>query len=63
MAEEQTEKQQKLEKKPNKNDCVDFICLFGFYGISTFVDYLMPKSIFIKNSYISNDSIKHKYTV
>ena len=27
----------------------DFVCLFVFYGISTFVGYLMPNSFFFTN--------------
>ena len=34
-----------------------FDCLFVFYGISTFVGYLMPNVFFIQiNSYITNNS-------
>ena len=36
---------------------------FGFYGISNFVGYLMPNPFLYKSSSISNNSVKHKYTV
>ena len=35
--------------------------LFGFYGISTFVGYLMPNSFIQIISYISNNTVKHEY--
>ena len=38
--------------------------LFGFYGISPFIVYLMPDPFFIQiNSSISNNSVEHKYKV
>ena len=38
--------------------------LFKFYGISTFIGYLMPDLFFIQiNDSISNNSVSHEYTV
>ena len=41
----------------------DCLFMFGFYGISTIVGYLMPNPFLYKNSPISNNSLQHEYTV
>ena len=38
-----------------------FICLFGFYGVSTFVSYLMSNPFLYKYSSISPFSIVHHF--
>ena len=39
-------------------------CLFEFYGISTFVGYLMPDPFFFQiNNSISNNPLLHKYSL
>ena len=38
--------------------------LFGFYDMSTIIGYLMPNPFFIQIIFsISNNSVKHEYTV
>ena len=40
-----------------------WVCLFGFYSISTFVDYLMPNPFLYKNNCISNNWVYYTKTV
>ena len=44
--------------KTQMRDARLFVCLFGFYGISTFLGYfLMPSPNILTNSFISNNSV------
>ena len=42
---------------------VHLLGLVWFYGISTIVGYLKPNSFLYMNCSISNNSVKHKYTI
>ena len=53
---------QRLGSGPN-NMLGLFVCLFVFYGISTFNKLFNAKPIFIQiNSFISNNSVEYKYS-
>ena len=61
MAGENKEEKEKMvweeRRKRKERERDNFVCLFGFYGISAFVGYLMPNPFLNKNSSISSNSV------